>query len=76
MDIAMGDAINWSWQGWSSSYPAIHFDHILVNNNLFDELDNSGEVDVIKLEEYFENGITEYDENVSDHRPVYLKFSP
>jgi exonuclease III len=76
MDIALGDAINWSWQGWSSSYPAIHFDHILINNNLFDELDNSGVVDVIKLEEYFENGITEYDENVSDHRPVYLVFSP
>jgi len=76
MDIAISDEANWSWQGWNSSYPAIHFDHILINNNLFDELDNSGEVDVIKLEEYFENGITEYDENVSDHRPVYLKFAP
>jgi exonuclease III len=76
MDMAIGDAINWSWQGWSSSYPAIHFDHILVNNNLFDELDNSGVVDVIKLEEYFNDGSSEYDKNVSDHRPVYLKFSP
>ncbi len=76
MNIAIGDEANWSWQGWSSSYPAIHFDHILINNNLFDEFENSGVVDVIKLEEYFENGITEYDDNVSDHRPVYLKFSP
>jgi exonuclease III len=76
MDIAISDAANWSWQGWSSSYPAIHFDHILINNNLFDELENAGVVDVIKLEEYFENGITEYDENVTDHRPVYIKFSP
>lgn len=76
MDIANGAAANWSWQGWSSSYPAIHFDHILINNNLFDELENSSLVEVIKLEEYFENGITEYDENVSDHRPVYFKFSP
>jgi len=76
MDIAIGDATNWSWQGWSSSYPAIHFDHILINNNLFDELDNSGVIDVIKLEEFFEGGSSEYDENVSDHRPVYLKFSP
>jgi exonuclease III len=76
MDIAISDAANWSWQGWSSSYPAIHFDHILINNNLFDELENSSGVDVIKLEVYFENGITEYDENVSDHRPVYFKFSP
>jgi len=76
MDIANSNKANWSWQGWSSSYPAIHFDHILINNNLFDELDNSSVVEVIKLEEYFENGITEYNENVSDHRPVYLKFSP
>lgn len=76
MDIAIGDEANWSWQGWSSSYPAIHFDHILINNNLFDEFENSGVVDVIKLEEYFENGIAEYDDNVTDHRPVYLKISP
>ena len=76
MNIANGDAANWSWQGWSSSYPAIHFDHILINNNLFDELDNSAVIGVVKLEEYFENGSSEYDENVSDHRPVYFKFSP
>ena len=76
MDIANGDAANWSWQGWSSSYPAIHFDHILINSNLFDELENSSLVEVIKLEEYFENGSPEYDKNVSDHRPVYLQISP
>ncbi len=76
MNIANGDAADWSWQGWSSSYPAIHFDHILINRNLFDEFDNAAVVEVIKLEEYFKNGISEYDENVSDHRPVYIKFSP
>ena len=75
MDIAIGDAANWSWQGWSSSYPAIHFDHILVNNNLFDELENSSVVEVIKLEEYFTDGVSEYYNNVSDHRPVYIKFT-
>lgn len=76
MDIAIGDAANWSWPGWSSSYPAIHFDHILINNNLFDELENLSVVDVIKLEEYFEKGSSEYDKYVSDHRPVYFKFTP
>ncbi len=76
MNIANGDATNWSWQGWSSTYPAIHFDHILINNNLFDELENSAVIGVIKVEEYFENGSSEYDGNVSDHRPVYFKFSP
>lgn len=76
MNIATGDVANWSWQGWSSSYPAIHFDHILINKNLFDEFENSAVIDVIKLEEYFKNGISEYDENVSDHRPVYIKVYP
>lgn len=75
MDIAIGDAANWSWQGWSSSYPAIHFDHILINNNLFDELENSGVVEVIKLDGYFTDGVSEYYNNVSDHRPIYIKFT-
>ena len=76
MAIANGDKTNWSWQGWSSSWPAIHFDHILINNNLFDEFENSSIVEVIKLDEFFENGNSEYDNNVSDHRPVYFKFNP
>lgn len=76
MDIAQGSADNWSWQGWSSSYPAIHFDHILINRNLFDEYGNNSVVSTIKVEEYFENGNSDYDTYLSDHRPVYLQFSP
>lgn len=76
MAIANGDKANWSWQGWSSSYPAIHFDHILINYNIFDEFENSSVVETIKLDEFFENGSSEYDNNVSDHRPVYFKFNP
>lgn len=76
MALANGDKANWSWQGWSSSYPAIHFDHILINNNLFDEFENASLVETIKLDEFFENGSSEYDNNVSDHRPVYFKFNP
>ena len=76
MAIANGDKANWSWQGWSSSYPPIHFDHILINNNLFDEFENLSVVETIKLDEFFENGSSDYDNNVSDHRPVYFKFNP
>jgi len=76
MGIAESGEENWSWQGWSSSYPAIHFDHILINKNLFDEFDNNSIVNTIKIEEYFENGSSEYDNNVSDHRPVSFKFVP
>lgn len=76
MDIANGKQDNWSWQGWSSSYPAIHFDHILINKNMFDEYQNDSDVSTIKLEKYFENGSSEYDNYVSDHRPVFIKFNP
>lgn len=76
MDIAQGSTDNWSWQGWNSTYPAIHFDHILINDNLFDEYQNNSEVNVIKAEEYFEDGSSDYDAYLSDHRPLYFQFNP
>jgi exonuclease III len=76
MNIAKGGEEDWSWQGWGSSYDTIHFDHILINKNLFDEFENNSIVNTIKIEEYFENGSSEYDKNVSDHRPVFFKFVP
>jgi len=76
MSIAEGNSDEWSWQGWTSSYPAIHFDHILINSNLFDEYQNNSVVASIKVEEYFENGSSDYDQYLSDHRPVYFQFTP
>lgn len=76
MNIAVGEESDWSWQGWSSSYPAIHFDHILINQNMFDEFQNNSTVSTIKIDEYFENGSDDYDDYLSDHRPVYFQFGP
>ena len=73
MDLAYGSKANWSYLGWPS-----HLDHILITNELFDEFDNEGSsVQTIRLEEYFDNGWTEYENYISDHRPVglRLKFS-
>ena len=73
MDLAYGSKANWSYPGWPS-----HLDHILITNELFDELDNEGSsVQTIRLEEYFDNGWAEYEIYISDHRPVglRLKFS-
>ena len=45
---------------------------------LFDEFNNEGSsVQTIRIEEYFDNGWTEYENYISDHRPVglRLKFS-
>ncbi|SVD40514.1 uncharacterized protein METZ01_LOCUS393368, partial [marine metagenome] len=49
-----------------------HLDHILITNELFDELDNS-DIQTIKIDEYLDGGWNEYDQNISDHRPVALK---
>ena len=80
MDIAYGSSNNFSWPGWhQSTYNSAHFDHILITNELFDEFDNEGSsVQTIRLEEYFNNGWTDYEKYISDHRPVglSLKFNP
>ena len=69
MDIAQGSSSGWSYPTWPS-----HIDHILITNELFDELENySSDIQTIKIDEYLNGGWSEYDQNVSDHRPVALK---
>ena len=36
---------------------------------------NNLEVQTIKIDEYLDGGWNEYDQNISDHRPVAIKFS-
>jgi len=68
-EIAMGDISEWSYPTWPS-----HLDHILITNELFDDFENdSSVISTIKIDEYLTGGWWEYDENVSDHRPVALK---
>jgi len=67
MEIAEGGSANWSYPTWPS-----HIDHILITNELFDELDNS-DIQTIKIDEYIDGGWNEYDQNISDHRPVAIK---
>ena len=69
MDIASGSGSDWSYPTWPS-----HLDHILITNELFDELDNS-DVQTIKLDQYLNGGWNEYDNNISDHRPVFMKLA-
>ena len=74
MYIAGGSSSNWSWQGWNSSYPPSHLDHILITNELFDEYENST-VQTILVDHYLDGGWHEYKESISDHRPVGMKFA-
>jgi hypothetical protein len=69
MEIAEGPSSGWSYPTWPS-----HLDHILITNELFDEIENNNsDVQAIKIDEYCDGGWYEYDQNVSDHRPVGLK---
>ncbi len=70
MDIAEGSSSGWSYPGWPS-----HIDHLLITNELFDEFeDDNSDIRTIKIDEYLPGGLYEYDVNVSDHRPVAMKF--
>ena len=65
MEIAQGNSTEWSYPSWPS-----HLDHILITNELFD---NNPYVEVIRIDDFMDGGFSQYDQNISDHRPVALK---
>ena len=68
-EIAAGPDSDYSYPSWPS-----HLDHILITNELFDEIeDDNSDIQTIKIEESLPGGWLAYDENISDHRPVALK---
>ncbi len=72
MAIAEGSSSNWSYPSWPS-----HIDHLMISNELFDEFnDEASVITTIKIDDYLEGGFWEYEQNVSDHRPVAFKFMP
>ena len=62
MHIAKGEEDGYSYPGWSS-----HIDHILMSDEWFEDYDTSM---TIRPDECFEN----YEEYISDHRPVVAVF--
>ncbi|MDO8897018.1 MAG: endonuclease/exonuclease/phosphatase family protein [Bacteroidales bacterium] len=72
LGIANGNSANWAYPSWPS-----HLDHIIITNELFDAFDNdTSEIRVVKIDEYLAGGWQEYDQHVSDHRPVAIKLMP
>ena len=68
INIAQSTSVNWSYPSWPS-----HLDHILITNELFQDFSHpTSRVEVIKLDEYM-SGWNNYENNVSDHRPIGLK---
>ena len=71
MAIAEGSSSNWSYP--FSSYYLSHIDHVLITNEMFNESDNAGSAcETIIIDDYMSN----YESNISDHRPVGLKIKP
>ena len=68
MDIAQGDIYHWSYPSWPS-----HLDHILITNDLYEDMSNEGStVETLRIDDYFTSW-SQYDYRVSDHRPVAIK---
>ena len=71
MSIAMGNISEWSYPNWPS-----HIDHILISNELFPLLNNEESYcRTIKIDDFLDGGFNEYDQNISDHRPVAIKLA-
>jgi len=69
LEIANGNSTNWSYPSWPS-----HLDHIAITNELFPAFENEGsEIQVVKAEGFIAGGWWEYENNISDHRPVGIK---
>ena len=68
MDIAYGSSTGWSFPNWPS-----HLDHILITNELFD---HNSYVEVIRIDNFMDGEFNEYDQTISDHRPVALRLIP
>ena len=68
MFIAEGNSIDWSYPTWPS-----HLDHILITNELFADFQNFNSlVSVIRIDDYVGNW-SNYENYISDHRPIGLK---
>ena len=67
MDIAYSNPTMWSYPSWPS-----HLDHILITNELFD---NNLYTDVIRIDNFMDGEFNEYDQYISDHRPVAIKLT-
>jgi endonuclease/exonuclease/phosphatase family metal-dependent hydrolase len=64
-EIAYLPGSEWSYPSWPS-----HLDHILITYPLFDNLNLTK---TIKIDGFLQGGWEEYEDNISDHRPVAMK---
>lgn len=72
MLIAEGPNSDWSFPGWPS-----HLDHILITDELFSDFSAAQTVvTTLDIAAHMPGGWSEYDQTVSDHRPVVMSIVP
>ena len=74
-DIMTGPSSGYSWQGWTSSYSPAHFDHIIINQPLF-QYEQTATMGVIDTPTETNTTQNTVDGRISDHQPVFLLFYP
>jgi endonuclease/exonuclease/phosphatase family metal-dependent hydrolase len=75
LSILQGPATGYSWQGWTSSYSAAHFDHIIINQSMF-TIDATSATSVIALPTETGLSNSNVSNRISDHQPVMYRFYP
>lgn len=68
LPIALGSNLYWSYPSWPS-----HIDHIAISNELFT---GHLETKTLLYDTYLEGRWSEYEKNISDHRPVAVTLIP
>ena len=67
--LAQGPNYYWSYPTWPS-----HLDHMLISNELFSFFpDPSAGAQIVRVDDFLPNRWADYDQFLSDHRPVGLK---
>jgi len=70
MEIAEGPQQYWSYPNWPS-----HLDHFIITNEFENYInDPTYQVTTLLIDDYFANGFSAYENNMSDHRPVAIQF--
>tara|TARA_B100001123_G_C15279093_1_gene1013318 strand:- start:899 stop:1933 length:1035 start_codon:yes stop_codon:yes gene_type:complete len=69
-DIAFGPSSHWSYPTWPS-----HLDHIIITNELYSNYQSTN-VLTFEIDDYLSGGWNLYENYISDHRPVFMKYEP
>ena len=69
-NIYSGDSESWSYPSYNS-----HIDHIVISNEIFNSPIIEYSTSTVLIEDLFEGGFLEYNEYISDHRPVLINLN-